>query len=125
MVNKLIAIICLVSLPVFGEELPSDAPVAAKIKGGLATIEIDGVDVEYKLPEGLFLNALAVQNVEEFVKNGQKENAALLAENGALKKDLDRLVADPPLNLKTVAIIAAGALLVGAGLGAGAILLIK
>jgi hypothetical protein len=111
----------LVSSLAFGQEVavPSDAPVMATVKSGTAQVTIEGQDVLVSLPSGTFINDLGMSRLNKTFKALQIDLIEAKAQNETLRTRVDEIAADPPLNLKAVLLIAGGALLVGAGVGAG------
>lgn len=97
------------------ETVATDRPLAVEIGGGSATLP-DGKTV--LLPHGLFLNDKAAEKIVDIYNAQEQRVADLSTQNEALKKEVDRITADPPLDWKKALIIGLACFAVGAGAAA-------
>lgn len=122
---KAVLMLCLLAPVVLGQEaqpleaVPSDVPIIASVKSGTAVVADGEGERSVTLVPGAYINALGMQKLGKSFQGLQVDLIEAKAQNEALRTRVDEIAADPPLNLKTVLIIAGCSLLAGAGIGAG------
>lgn len=98
-----------------------DAPRMIQLKGGTGTLE-DGTSVP--LAPGAFINDAGMIRLQEMVSSCQVQLVQLGEQNKRMRAEVDRVNDDPWVSVRTVLLVAAGGLVVGAGAGVGAALLL-
>lgn len=117
--------VLLLPLLAFGQEaqpletIPSDVPIIATVKSGTAVVAYSGGEQQVNLVPGSFINDVGMGKLNKTFQTLQLNLIEAKAQNEALRTRVDEIAADPPLNLKTVLIIAGCSLAVGAAAGAG------
>lgn len=109
----------LVAHTALAQSTPTDVPFAAKTIDGHAKFLLNDQVIELEFGTGLFINDLGIIRLQEAFDKSHKDLVGKQVENAQLKQELDKIVENPPLNIKTAILIAVGALVVGAATAVG------
>lgn len=105
--------------------IKDEEPVVIRILDGRATVVLDGEEASVALPPGFFVNEAFAANVEARFVAQKMELAVAVAQRDHAVEEYKEMAAQPGLSLPAILAVAGVSLLLGAGIGAGVVLISK